>query len=230
MDPEGFKRARELFDGALDRSGDERRAFLKDACGSDQGLLEQVERLLRFAEREDDQVSTDERAAAPHGVSVGMLAPAFDLPCVSVGSSAPRRVSLSSFCGRWLVLVFYPRDFSLVCPTELTALSNRTEEFGRCGADILGVSVDSIESHERWLRTPTAHRGIGGLNFPLASDEDGAVSRAYGVYLEQQHVSLRGLFLIDPNGVLQFQAVHNLSIGRRSDDILRVLSALQTGG
>ncbi len=245
MDRAGFKRARELFDGALERSGDERHAFVKDACGSDQGLLEQVERLLRFAEREEDHIRTGEKAAAPltsaspdrepalttpHGVSVGMLAPAFDLPCVSVDSSAPRRVSLSSFRGRWLVLVFYPRDFSLVCPTELTALSNRMEEFGRCGADILGVSVDSIESHERWLTTPTAHRGLGGLRFPLASDEDGAVSRAYGVYLEPQHVSLRGLFLIDPNGVLQYQAVHNLNVGRRSDDILRVLSALQTGG
>ncbi|MCH8316440.1 MAG: redoxin domain-containing protein [Planctomycetes bacterium] len=131
MDPEGFKRARELFDGALERSGDERHAFLKDACGSDQDLLEQVERLLRFAEREEDQARAGEKAAAPltgaspdrepapmtpPGVSVGMLAPAFDLPCVSVDSSAPRRVSLSSFRGRWLVLVFYPRDFSLVCP------------------------------------------------------------------------------------------------------------------
>lgn len=230
MDPKGFKRARAVFDGALERSGDERHAFLNDACGSDDDLLEHVARLLRFAEREEDQDSAGEGAAAPHGVTVGMLAPAFDLPCVSVDTSAPHRVSLSSFRGRWLVLVFYPRDFSLVCPTELTALSNRMEAFGRCGADILGVSVDSIKSHDRWLRTPTAHRGLGRLKFPLASDEDGAVSRAYGVYLEQQHVSLRGLFLIDPNGVLQYQTVHNLSVGRRSDDILRVLSALQTGG
>ena len=245
MGSEGFKRARELFDAASERSGDERHAFLKDACGFDQGLLERVERLLRFAEPEEDQVRAGEEAAAPligassnvesapttpHGVSVGMLAPDFDLPSTSVNSLAPCRVSLSCFRGRWLVLVFYPRDFSLVCPTELTALSNRMEEFGRCGADILGVSVDSIESHERWLTTPTAHRGLGGLRFPLASDEDGAVSRVYGVYLEQQHVSLRGLFLIDPNGVLQYQAVHNLNVGRRSDEILRVLSALQMGG
>ena len=245
MDPEGFKRARELFDGALERSGDERHAFLKDTCGSDQGLLEQVERLLRFAEQEADQLSPGEKAEAsvkmptPDGtpsplshqsVSVGTLAPDFDLPCVSMDAAGPTHASLSRFRGRWLVLIFYPRDFSLVCPTELTALSNRMEEFGQCGTDILGVSVDSIESHERWLTTPTAHRGLSGLRFPLASDEDGAVSRAYGVYLEPQHVSLRGLFLIDPNGVLQYQAVHNLSVGRRSDDILRVLSALQTGG
>ncbi len=245
MDSAGFQRARELFDAALERPKDDRQAFLADSCGSNQELLEQVGRLLGYTEQESGPLSPGEKAEAsvktPNpdrtptpsshpSVSVGTLAPDFDLPCVSMDATGPTRLSLSSFRGRWLVLVFYPRDFSLVCPTELTALSNRTEEFGQCGADILGVSVDSIESHERWLRTPTAHRGVDGLNFPLASDEDGVVSRAYGVYLEPQHVSLRGLFLIDPNGVLQYQAVHNLSVGRRSDDILRVLSALQTGG
>jgi len=232
-----------LFDAALERPVDQHQAFLADACGSDQELLEQVGRLLGYAEQESGPLSPGEEASVktpnpdqpPTPVShqrvlVGTLAPDFDLPSVSMDAAGPTRSSLSDFRGRWLVLVFYPRDFSLVCPTELTALSNRMEEFGQCGADILGVSVDSIESHERWLTTPIAHRGLDGLNFPLASDEDGAVSRAYGVYLEPQHVSLRGLFIIDPNGVLQYQGVHNLSVGRRSDDILRVLSALQTGG
>src|SRR5262249_42113793 len=138
--------------------------------------------------------------------------------------------TLDDFRDGWLILVFYPRDFSLVCPGELTALSGRIEEFRRRGCQLLGVSTDSLESHERWLATPPAPGGVGDLPFPLASDHDGAASRAYGVYLEQQHIALRGLFIIDPNGVLQFQVVHNLSVGRRSEEVLRVLAALGTGG
>jgi alkyl hydroperoxide reductase subunit AhpC len=128
------------------------------------------------------------------------------------------------------MLVFYPRDFSLVCPTELTALSTHVEELRRQECDILGISTDSIESHERWIATLPSRGGLGEIHFPLGSDRDGAVARAYGVYLEPQHVALRGLFIIDPNGVLQYQAVHNLSVGRRTDEVIRVLTALQSGG
>jgi alkyl hydroperoxide reductase subunit AhpC/tRNA A-37 threonylcarbamoyl transferase component Bud32 len=161
---------------------------------------------------------------------VGKRAPDFDLPCTHGHVSTRRRVTLVDHRDRWLIVVFYPRDFSLVCPTELTALSARIEEFRRRGCDLLGVSTDSIESHERWINTPRAQGGLGEIHFLLASDQDGAVSRSYGVYLEHQHISLRGLFIIDPNGVLQYQAVHNLSVGRRSDDVVRILAALETGG
>lgn len=95
---------------------------------------------------------------------------------------------------------------------------------------MLGVSTDSVETHERWLETPPSQGGLGGLSFPLAADQDGVVCRAYGVYVERQHLALRGLFLIDPNGVLQYQVVHGLSVGRSPDEVLRVLEALQTGG
>jgi eukaryotic-like serine/threonine-protein kinase len=95
---------------------------------------------------------------------------------------------------------------------------------------VLGVSTDSVATHERWLATSPAEGGLGGLSFPLAGDEDGAACRAYGVYLERQHVALRGLFLIDPNGVLQYQVVHSLTLGRNTDEILRVLDGLQLGG
>jgi alkyl hydroperoxide reductase subunit AhpC len=160
---------------------------------------------------------------------VGRRAPEFELPCTR-GHGSTRRVALADHRDRWLILVFYPRDFSLVCPTELTALSARVEELRARGCDVLGVSTDSIESHERWIATPRARGGLGEIHFPLASDRDGAVARAYDVYLEPQHVALRGLFIIDPNGVLQYQAVHNLSVGRRSDEVVRVLTALQSGG
>jgi serine/threonine protein kinase len=92
------------------------------------------------------------------------------------------------------------------------------------------VSTDSVETHERWIGTAPDQGGLGGLNFPLAGDEDGAACRAYGVYLERQHVALRGLFLIDPNGVLQYQVVHSLAVGRNAEEVLRVLEGLQMGG
>jgi serine/threonine protein kinase len=104
------------------------------------------------------------------------------------------------------------------------------EEFRQRGCHLLAISTDSLESHERWITTPRTQGGLGGIHFPLASDRDGAVARAYGVYLEPQHVSLRGLFVIDPNGVLQYQAIHNLSVGRRTDEVLRVVAALESGG
>lgn len=109
----------------------------------------------------------------------------------------------------------------------MTAISGRIAEFRERGCDVLGISTDSVETHERWLGTAPAQ---GGLNFPLASDEDGALCRAYGVYAERQHVALRGLFIIDPNGVLQYQVVHNLSVGRNTEEVLRVLEGLQMGG
>jgi len=161
---------------------------------------------------------------------MGSLAPEFDLPCTTTLESSSQRARLADYRGRWLTLVFYPRDFSLICPTELTALSARIDEFRRQGCDVLGVSSDSLESHQRWISTPKAQGGLGGLNFPLASDAAGEVCRAYGVFLEYQHMALRGLFIIDPNGVLQYQVVHNLSVGRHVEEVLRILAALQTGG
>jgi alkyl hydroperoxide reductase subunit AhpC len=141
-----------------------------------------------------------------------------------------REVSLADYQDRWLVLIFYPRDFSMVCPTELTAISLQAEEFHKRECDLLGVSTDGIETHERWLDTPREQGGLAGLNFPLASDPDGSVCRAYNVYVPRQNCALRGLFIIDPNGVLQYQVVHNLSVGRGAGEILRVLDALQSGG
>jgi alkyl hydroperoxide reductase subunit AhpC/predicted Ser/Thr protein kinase len=161
---------------------------------------------------------------------VGRSAPDFNLESTSPPGLRTNRVSLEGYRGRWLIVVFYPRDFSIVCPTELTALGEKINEFRAHGAEILGISTDSVESHERWIATPKSQGGLGDLGYPLASDADGSVARSYGVYLEYQHVALRGLFIIDPNGVLQYQVVHNLSVGRRADEVLRVLSAIQTGG
>lgn len=163
-------------------------------------------------------------------VVVGKIAPNFELACTRGTPASRRQVSLKDFRGRWLILIFYPHDFSLVCPTELTAVSTRIEEFRRRGCEVLSVSTDSLDSHERWIAAPRNQAGLGKISFPLASDEEGVLSRLFGVYLENEHVALRGLFIIDPNGVVQYQSVNNLTVGRRVDEILRILSALQSGG
>jgi alkyl hydroperoxide reductase subunit AhpC len=160
---------------------------------------------------------------------VGSPAPDFNLDCTPLPNGRGQ-VRLSELRGRWLALVFYPRDFSLVCPTELTALDAMIDEFRERGCEILAIGTDSLESHRTWLATPRSRGGLADLGFPLGSDPDGAVSRAYGVYDEAEHAALRGLFLIDPEGVLQYQVVHNMSVGRRPEDVLRVLDALRTGG
>jgi len=161
---------------------------------------------------------------------VGTRAPAFALTCTRGSSSDRQQITQDDFLNRWLILLFYPRDFSLVCPTELTDISSRIGEFQKRDCDVLGISTDSLDTHERWLTSPESLGGLGSLGFPLASDESGEVCTAYGVLVARQHIALRGLFIIDPNGVLQYQVVHNLSVGRSTDEILRVLDALATGG
>jgi alkyl hydroperoxide reductase subunit AhpC/predicted Ser/Thr protein kinase len=161
---------------------------------------------------------------------VGEAAPEFALACADARDQNRRVVRSSDYAGRWAILIFYPRDFSFVCPTELTSFSARGPDFRQRGCDLLGISVDSVELHWEWLRTPPAEGGLGPLQFPLASDPDGATACAYGVWVDQKQVSTRGLFIIDPAGTLQYAVVHNLNVGRSPDEVLRVLDALQTGG
>ena len=164
------------------------------------------------------------------GIRIGSSAPAFSLPCVSAEHVAPRPIRLDDYRGEWLALIFYPRDFTFVCPTELTAFSANASDFAGRGCRLLGISADPVDLHREWLETPPERGGLGPLQFPLASDVDGAVAREYGIWLEERDVSGRGLFLIDPDGILQYAVVHSLSVGRRPDEVLRVLEALQTGG
>jgi alkyl hydroperoxide reductase subunit AhpC/predicted Ser/Thr protein kinase len=161
---------------------------------------------------------------------VGRPAPEFELACTSASRHSRRVVRLSDYRDRWLILMFYPRDFSLVCPTELSAFSARHAEFAGLGAELLALSTDSIETHERWIAAPRAEGGLGPVSFPLASDPDGQTARAYGACLESRSIALRAIFIIDPNSIVQYQVIHNLNVGRRTDEILRVLTALQTGG
>lgn len=136
-------------------------------------------------------------------------------------------VTLSDYKGKWVVLFFYPLDFTFVCPTEITAFSDKVEAFKAIGAEVLGVSVDSKFSHYAWINTPRNQGGLGGCNFPLVADLNKDISRSYGVLLEDAGVALRGLFIINPEGNLAYQVVHDLNVGRSVEETLRVLKAFQ---
>ena len=164
---------------------------------------------------------------------VGQPAPPFAAPAAFPNESpaAPvKTVSLAGYVGRWLVLVWYPNDFTFVCPTELTALSDRADEFDELDTAILGASTDSVYAHRAWMRTPRDENGIAGVSFPIIADATHTIARSYGVLIETEGIALRGLFIIDPDGVMQYATVNNLNIGRSVDETLRVLQGLQSGG
>jgi peroxiredoxin (alkyl hydroperoxide reductase subunit C) len=161
---------------------------------------------------------------------VGEPAPHFTMLSTKDLETLEETVSLEDYKGQWLILLFYPYDFSFVCPTEILALSNNYEEFKALNAEIIAISTDSVYAHRAWLQTPEEDNGIQGTKFVLASDSTHEVSEAYGVLVEEKGVALRGLFIIDPDGVLQYSVIHNLNIGRSVDETLRVLEALQAGG
>ena len=161
---------------------------------------------------------------------VGQPAPDFDMPSTKNIEKLNENVQLDDYKGRWLVLLFYPLDFTFVCPTELTSFSDRYDDFEGIGAAVIGISTDSVHSHRAWLRTPRDKGGVEGLRYPLASDITKSVARDYGVLVEDKGIALRGLFVIDPEGVLRYAVIHDLNVGRSADETLRVIQALQTGG
>ncbi len=160
---------------------------------------------------------------------VGSPAPDFNMESTRNLERLDQAVKLSDYKGKWLVMFFYPLDFTFVCPTEIIAFSEATERFRAVGADVLGISIDSKFVHRAWIKTPRDKNGLGELNFPLASDLTKEVSRKYGVLIEDKGIALRGLFIIDPKGTMQYSVVHNLGVGRSVDETLRVLQAFQTG-
>ena len=135
-------------------------------------------------------------------------------------------VKLSDYKGRWLVLVFYPLDFTFVCPTELTTFSDRYEDFQGVGADIIGVSTDSVFSHRAWLKTSRDKGGVENLKYPLAADATKKVSRDYGVLIEDKGIALRGLFVIDPEGIIRWSYVSPIGVNPGADGILAALESL----
>lgn len=154
-------------------------------------------------------------------VQVGKVAPFFRAEGYHKGKKA--HYSLEDYEGDWKVLFFYPLDFTFVCPTELVELSKKADAFEDLDAQILGISVDSVYSHEAWLKE------LGDFNYPLLSDITKQISRDYNVLIEDEGISLRGTFIINPEGIVKHIMVNDLNIGRNIDELLRVLKALQTG-
>lgn len=159
--------------------------------------------------------------------------------CLRVGQTAPdftatavidqefKTIKLSDYRGQYTVLFFYPLDFTFVCPTEITAFSDRHSEFKALNTEILGVSVDSQFSHLAWIQSDRKSGGLGDLNYPLVADLKKSISEAYNVLDPEEGIALRGLFIIDKDGVIQHSTINNLSFGRSVDETLRVLQAIQ---
>jgi peroxiredoxin 2/4 len=141
-------------------------------------------------------------------------------------NNAIEELTLSSYRGKYVILFFYPLDFTFVCPSEIIAFDKALAKFKERNAELVGVSVDSQYSHFAWRNTPVEKGGIGPVGYPLVADLDKSISRAYGV-LADESVSLRGLFLIDKDGVIHHALVNNLPLGRSVDEALRILDALQ---
>lgn len=178
-------------------------------------------------------MSTGTKTALENTVTlakVGQPAPNFDMPSTKNIDTLAENVKLSDYKGKWLILLFYPLDFTFVCPTELIHFSDRLEDFEGVGAEVVGVSTDSVHSHRAWLKTPQDQNGIQGVRYPIASDVGGKLARAYNILVEESNIALRGLFIINPEGILQYSVIHDLNIGRSVDETLRVLQGLQTGG
>jgi peroxiredoxin 2/4 len=161
----------------------------------------------------------------PEGcLRVGQIAP--DFTATAVVNRQFQKVKLSSY-RKYVVLFFYPLDFTFVCPTEIIAFSDRHAEFAALNTEILGISVDSEFSHLAWIETERKMGGLGDLNYPLVSDLKKEISTAYNVLDPDLGAALRGLFIIDRAGILQYATINNLSFGRSVDETLRVLQAIQ---
>lgn len=153
-------------------------------------------------------------------------APDFTATAVLADNSFKENLSLSDFRGKYVILFFYPLNFTFVCPSEILAFNKAVEEFEKNNCQLIGVSVDSHFSHLAWKNTPVNKGGIGNINYPLVSDLDKSISKNYGVLLDEG-VALRGLFLIDKEGIIRHMVVNDLPLGRSVNEALRLLHALQ---
>jgi peroxiredoxin (alkyl hydroperoxide reductase subunit C) len=154
---------------------------------------------------------------------INQPAPQFTTQAVVDGGDV-KTINLADYKGKYVVLFFYPLDFTFVCPTEITQFREKLADFTKEGAVVLGCSVDSVHSHKRWLKDD-----LGDLGYPLLADLTKRISRDYGVLLEDAGIATRGTFIIDPDQKIQYMGIHNTNVGRDANEIFRVLSGLKTG-
>ncbi len=151
-------------------------------------------------------------------------APDFEAEAV-IGSEI-KNIKLSDYKGKWVVLFFYPLDFTFVCPTEIIEYDAKLDEFKKIGAEVIGVSVDSVFTHLAWKQTPRKQGGIGEIRYPLVADLTKKISSDYGV-LTEGGVALRGTFIIDPKGIVRQATINDLPVGRNIDEAIRLVKAFQ---
>jgi peroxiredoxin len=145
-----------------------------------------------------------------------------DMELMTFHDGRERTIKLSDYRGKWLVLFFYPADFTFVCPTELEEMANMYEDFQKYGAEIVSVSTDTHYVHKAWHDTSKA---IGKIKYPMAADPTGKLARAFGTYIEEEGLALRGTFIIDPDGVLKSYEMNDNSLGRSGRETLRKMKA-----
>ena len=160
-------------------------------------------------------------------VLVGKSAPGFSAPAVLPSGEIVEAFKLSDMKGKYVVLFFWPLDFTFVCPTEILAHDRRMDAFKQRGVEVVGVSIDSQFTHFAWRETPVKSGGIGPVQFPMVADVKHDITRAFGIEHPDAGVALRASFLIDRDGIVQHQVVNNLPLGRNVDEMLRMVDALQ---
>jgi len=150
-----------------------------------------------------------------------------DFKGVAVVNGEFKTIQLSDYKGKYVVLFFYPLDFTFVCPTEIIAFSEAAHRFKEINCEVIACSTDSQFSHLAWINTPRKEGGLGGMNIPLLADKNMTIARAYDVLKEDDGVPFRGLYIIDGNGILRQITVNDLPVGRSVDEILRLVQAFQ---
>jgi len=169
--------------------------------------------------------SPPENTSTQDFVRVGQLAPNFE--SVAVVNNEVKKIKLSDYKGKWIVLFFYPLDFTFVCPTEITAFSDRSHEFREIGAELIGASVDSHFSHLAWVNTPRTEGGLGKIEIPLIGDINKELAKKYGALYGETGFTLRALYIIDPHGKIRHITMNDPPVGRSVDEVLRTLKAFQ---
>lgn len=161
------------------------------------------------------------------GVLVGRKAPEINAPMVDEKGNLTTFQLSKEGKNKYVILFFYPLDFTFVCPSELIALDKQINEFEALNTKVVGISIDSQFTHNAWRNTPVEKGGIGSIKYPLVADVTHSIAQAYGVEHPEAGVALRGAFLIDKNGIVRAQIVNDLPIGRNIDELLRLVKALQ---
>ena len=178
----------------------------------------------------DITVSKHSLGAPEFSENTVVLKPSLKAPEFSgkaVVNGTVKDINLSDYRGQYVVLLFYPADFTFVCPTEIIAFSDRAEEFKKEGCEIIAISTDSEFSHLAWINTPREEGGLGKMNIPLLSDRTQTISTKYGVLKADEGVAFRGMFIINEQGVLRQITINDLPVGRDVDETLRLLQAFK---